>query len=344
MSLRTEIFEQTEVMRRLLSEGWPHIQRVARSIKRKGFRYIFLAARGTSDNAGLYAKYLLGSHNRIPLAQAAPSLFSLYDTPPNLRAALVVAISQSGQSPDIVQVVEEGRRQSVPTLAITNDIDSPLGQAAEHVIDILAGDEKAVAATKTYTAQLMAVALLSCALLDDSIKMQSLNEVPGKMQEALDQEGQAEKAAQRFAKKERCVVIGRGFNYATAFEWALKIKELAYTVAEPYSSADFLHGPIAIVEPDFPVLIVAPDGAVYPQLLELAGQLHAEHETETTIISNNREIMAHSQAPIRVPQTAEWISPLISILPAQLFSFHLASLRGLDTEQPRGLNKVTRTH
>jgi glucosamine--fructose-6-phosphate aminotransferase (isomerizing) len=343
MSLHSEILEQPAVIEQLLAQGWPAVQSIARNVRESEIRYVFLAARGTSDNAGLYAKYLLGSQNRIPVAQAAPSLFSIYENPPNLRGALVIAISQSGQSPDIIQVVAEGQRQGVPTLAITNETESPLAQSAAYTIDIHAGDEKAVAATKTYTAELMAIAMLSVALTDNGGQREALDRVPEAMAKALELEPQIIAAAEHFADLRRCVVIGRGYNYATAFEWALKLKELVYAVAEPYSSADFLHGPIAMVEPDFPVLMVAPTGKVFPQLEELARRVRQISAAQMLILSDQTQILNHGNFPLRLPSVPEWVSPLVSILPAQLFCYHLARICGQDTERPRGLKKVTRT-
>lgn len=342
--LREEILEQPEVATRLLSEGWENIQRIAASIKQQGVKYIFLAARGTSDNAGLYAKYLFGAHNRIPVALAGPSLFSVYAAPPNLEGALVLGISQSGQSPDILSVIEEGNRQGVPTLAITNDATSPLGQAATYCIDILAGEEKAVAATKTYMAQLLAIAMLSSALSDDGSLFEALQLVPGYQQQALGLEAVMQQAAAPYFYMDQCVVIGRGYNYATAHEWALKLKEMTYTVAEPYSSADFLHGPIAMVEAGFPVLMVATQGKVYPQLAELVQRLVGEHRANLLIVSDNEDLLRVSSARTQMPAgMPEWVSPMVNILPGQLFAYYLTQLRGLPTESPRGLSKVTKT-
>ncbi|MEJ2756865.1 MAG: SIS domain-containing protein [Anaerolineales bacterium] len=193
--LREEIIEQPEVATRLLTEGWENIQRIAAAIRDQEIKYIFLTARGTSDNAGLYAKYLFGAHNRIPVALAGPSLFSVYGAPPALEGALVLGISQSGQSPDILSVIEEGIRQGVPTLAITNDADSPLGQAANYCIDILAGEEKAVAATKTYMAELLAIALFSAALSENGGLSEALQQVPEYLTQTLALESVMERAA-----------------------------------------------------------------------------------------------------------------------------------------------------
>ncbi len=344
MGLKEEISEQPETLRRLLDTQMEQVERIAAALGQRDVDYVFLAARGTSDHAGLYAKYLWGALNRLPMALAAPSLFSLYDRPPALKQALVVGISQSGQSPDIVGVVAAGRRQGAPTLAITNDATSPLAQAAEFVIDICAGAERAVAATKTYTAQLMAIAMLSVALGQDEERTEQLHRVPELAQQALALDETIERVAERYRYMERCVVLGRGYNYATAFEWALKLKELTYMVAEPYSSADFQHGPIAIVGQGFPVLAVAPAGAVHDDMLALLRRLSEKQRAELLVISNEEDVLATAHTPLRLPRDIpEWLSPLVSIIPAQLFCYHLTRAKGYSTESPRGLSKVTLT-
>jgi glucosamine--fructose-6-phosphate aminotransferase (isomerizing) len=343
MGLHDEIFEQPSVLTGLLGSQWDRVTGIAEAIRRRDPRYVFLAARGTSDHAGLYAKYLLGSENRLPLALAATSLFSVYGKVPDLREALVVGISQSGQSPDILSVMDEGRRQGCPTLAIVNDSASPMARSAEHVIDISAGIEEAVAATKSYTAQLMAVAMLSVALGGDASRCADLAAVPGRVMEVLRLDGIIRLAVERYRFMTQCVVLGRGFNFATAFEWSLKLKELAYVVAAPYSSADFQHGPIAIVNTGFPVLAIAPKDAVLPDLLKVLRRLREECGADLVVISDDAEALALAHTPIRIPEGPAWTSPMVAIVAAQLFCYHLTHAKGIDPEAPRGLLKVTRT-
>ncbi len=344
MSLRDEILEQPAVLGRLLRSQVKPAREVAATIRRAGVRSVFVAARGTSDNAALYAKYLWGSVNRLPVALAAPSLFTLYRTPPDLRGSLVVGISQSGQSPDIVSVVAEGRRQGAPTLAITNEASSPLASAAERVLDTAAGPERAIAATKTYTTQLLSIALVSAALEGGEGQGEALARVPDLVAEALALDDAIAAAAERYRYMTQCVVLGRGFNYATAYEWALKLKELTYVVAEPYSSADFQHGPVAIVSQGFPVLAVAPTGAVSDHVLSLLETLAGDYRAELLVVSNDERALALAETPLPLPaELPEWLSPLVAIVPAQLFCYHLTRAKGYDTEAPRRLNKVTRT-
>jgi glutamine---fructose-6-phosphate transaminase (isomerizing) len=344
LGLRDEILEQPSAVGRLLADPDDQVARAARHVLDRGVRMVFLAARGSSDNAGLYAKYLWGAFNSLPVAQAAPSLFTVYHRPPVIAESLVVAISQSGQSPDITSVVLEGRRQGALTLAITNDVRSPLAMASELVIDIMAGPELAVAATKTYTTELVAIAMLSAALSEDAGRRQWLARTPELVEQAIALDAPARSAAERHLAMQHCAVLGRGFNYATAFEWALKLKELARVIAEPYSPADFEHGPVALAQEGFPVLAVVPTGPMAEGSVPLLKRLTEERQVELLLISNDEAALALARTPLRLaPDLPEWLSPIIAIVPAQLLCYNLARARGLDTEDPRGLTKVTRT-
>jgi glucosamine--fructose-6-phosphate aminotransferase (isomerizing) len=268
----------------------------------------------------------------------------MYQSPPDLTDALVVGISQSGQSPDIVSVIEEGKRQGVVTLAITNAANSPLAESSDFVIDIGAGVETAVAATKTYTAQLLAIAILSVVMTKDSVRMKELKALPGHLSKVLDLDPEIQRMAERYRYMQQCVVLGRGYNYATAFEWSLKLKELAYVVAAPYSSADFQHGPIAIVSKGFPVFAVIPKGKVYKNMYDQLSYLRKEYQVELLAISNDSSALSLAHSPVELPlDLPEWLSPIVAIVPAQLFSYHLTRVKDLDTESPRGLSKVTLT-
>ncbi len=342
MALRDEILEQQDSITNLLNNQADPIQSIADSIEKPSG--IFIAARGTSDNAARYAKYAWGYKNQIPVALAAPSLFSVYQNPPLLGDNLVVGISQSGESPDILAVLTEANHQGCSTLAITNRPNSPLGLEANYVIDIQAGPELSVAASKTYTAQLGAIAMLSAAWTGDPKPWKQLAEIPNFIAELYEQENQIQTYASRYRYMNQCVVLGRGFNYATAFEWSLKLKELTYVVAQPYSSADFLHGPIALVSNGFPVFAVAPHGDVIEDMAALLQNLKESHRADLFIISDNQNLLQIADCPLPLPEgIPEWLSPLAAIIPAQLFSYHLTLIKGIDPDTPRGLTKVTLT-
>lgn len=344
MGLKDEIYEQPAVLQHWLDTQLESTRRIAAAIRERNLDFVFLAARGTSDHAGVYAQYLWGSVNRMPVAFAAPSLFTLYRGWPRLNRALVVGVSQSGQSPDVVSVIDEGRRQGALTLAITNNTASPLAQAAEFTLDVGAGTEKAVAATKSYTAELMAIAALSAAMTDDDEHLSSLRQAPEAVAQALKLDAEAARIAERHRAMSQCVVLGRGYNYCSAQEWALKLKELAYVFADPYSTADFQHGPIAVVEQGFHVLSIAPRGAVYDDLVSLLSRLRDEHGADLLVLSDSQEALALGRASLRLPaDVPEWLTPIVSIVPAQLYCFHLTRAKGYDTESPRSIRKVTLT-
>lgn len=341
--LEQEILEQPAVLRRLLAEEWSVVQRVAQAIRDAAPRLVMIAARGTSDNAARYGQYLFGAANRLPIALATPSLFTLYDAPPRLDGALVLGISQSGVSPDIVAVVQEGRRQGALTVALTNDPGSPLATAAAHTIGLHAGQEKSIAATKTYTASLLALAMLSAALSEEAARFEALAALPDAAAEVLAAMPRIVQAAERYRYMDTCVVIGRGYNYATAFEVALKLKELTYVLADPYSSADFQHGPVALIEQGFPVLAIVAPGPVAGELIAFLGQLK-EREAELIVISPLAEALVLAQTPLPLPAgLPEWLSPVVAVMPGQMLALGLTRAKGFDPDHPRGLRKVTLT-
>ncbi len=344
MSLRDELFEQPAAAQRLLERATPHIERVGSLIRRRDPTLVLIAARGSSDHAALYAQYLWGVRNGLVVGLATPSTITLYAARPRLAGALVLGISQSGQSPDIVAVLEEARRQGAMTVAISNDPDSPLAAAGDEVIELHAGPERATAATKTYITQLLSVAMLSLAFdRATAQERQELESVPARMADALEVDSEAADLAATHAGRTRAVVLGRGYEYATAREWALKLQELAQVLALPFSAADFEHGPLALIEPDFPVLAVAPRGPALDAQLALLRRLRTQHRARLLVISDEpsaRRLDEGLTLPEGVPG---WLGPLITILPGQVYAYHLTRALGLDTEHPRSIQKVTTT-
>jgi glucosamine--fructose-6-phosphate aminotransferase (isomerizing) len=320
---RDEIAEQPEVLARLLDVEGPAIAAAAAEIRRRRPRFAVIAARGSSDNAARYAQHLLGRLCGLPVALATPSLHTLYEAPLRYDDALVIGISQSGESPDVAGVVASATGQGALTVAITNEPGSPLARSAQHVIALGTGPERSVAATKTYTASLAAVAALVCG-------PDALFRVP----EAVARQLEREIAPVAW---DRVAVIGRGANYGTAFEAALKLAELTGAVAVPWSSADFLHGPIAIVEPGFPLLAFAPAGPTLPGMRELLAAA-GERGARATVVSD-----APFADRIPLEPVPEWLSPLVAVIPAQLIAVGAAELLGRDVDRPTGLQKVTRT-
>jgi glutamine---fructose-6-phosphate transaminase (isomerizing) len=343
VSTRDEILEQPSVVERLIHSQRARLHEVAELMRRQHVEHVVIAARGTSDHAALYAQYLLGVRHRLPVALATPSIISLYGVVPRFARSLVIGISQSGASPDVVGVVAAAREQGQPTLAITNEVGSDLAATADVVVDLGAGVERGLAATKTYTAELAAVAALSVALDGDAVGWRDLARLHDHLADALASEAAARAAAARRASLERCVVLGRGYDYATAREWALKLKELAYVMADPYSSADFQHGPVALVEPGFSVLAVVPRGVTASGLRELLARLRGRG-ADLVLISDDPATLAEGDDGLPVPSgLPDWLMPLVDAIPAQWFALALAEAKGIDPEAPRNLVKVTQT-
>jgi glucosamine--fructose-6-phosphate aminotransferase (isomerizing) len=340
--LLQEIHEQPKALANLLQEGRSAVEHAAGVIRRFDPDWVMIAARGTSDNAARYAQYLFGAHNRLGVGLAIPSLFTLYERPPRLERALTIGISQSGQSPDVVAVVEETRRQGGATVSITNDLGSPLAAASETCIPIAAGEERSVAATKTYTNQLLALAMLSTALSSDERRSDELEQVPAAVSQALRLDA-ASTVAASVADASKFLILGRGYNYSTAFEIALKIKETSYVLAEPYSIADLMHGPMAMIEENLPIMIVAPTGRASESVPEYLSMLE-RRGARIIALSDRDDLLDRAQSGLRLPQgVPEWVSPIVSVVPGQLFAHALAQAKGLDPNSPRGLSKVTLT-
>lgn len=339
--LQQEIESQPEMLARLLDRELDRIGQHVASLP--AFDYVLIAARGSSDHAAMYAKYAWAALAGYPVALATPSLHTLYKAPPRLSGALVIGVSQSGQSPDITAVVEEGRRQGRPTLAITNDANSPLAAAADFVVELHVGQERSVAATKTYTAQLAVIAAYAARLSGSSARVDELRHLPEAVAKTLAASAAIAERAERYRYMPGCTIVGRGYNYATSFELALKLKELTYVMAIAYSSADFRHGPIATVESGSPVALVMPRGETFDDMLDLADELR-RRDAELLVISDDERALARAHTPMPMAgDLPEWLSPITAIVPGQLLALNLALAKGVDPDAPRGLQKVTKT-
>ncbi|HUP83499.1 MAG TPA: SIS domain-containing protein [Candidatus Limnocylindria bacterium] len=344
MALRDEILEQPAALARLLDAAPRAYAGIAAALKERRPRFVLIAARGTSDNAALYAQYLFAIRNSLTVALAAPSTVTLYRARPDMRDALVIGISQSGRSPDILAVLQEARDQGALTVALVNDASSPLVAAADHVVDLRAGPERATAATKSYTNELLAVALLSTAL-DAATQDETadLARLPDLVAAALSTEETARAVSAGHAARTHGVVLGRGFAYATAREWSLKLQELAQLLVQPYSTADFEHGPLALAEPGFAVLAVAPSGVALEGQLEVLYRLRHELGARVLVVSDLDEVLGLDEG-LRLPGNVPgWLSPIVEIVPGQLYAYHLTAARGLDPDRPRTIGKVTET-
>jgi glucosamine--fructose-6-phosphate aminotransferase (isomerizing) len=339
---RDEIGEQPLLATRMLADGQEAVAQIASRIKTAKPRGFVIAARGSSDHAALYAKYLFGHRNRALVALAAPSLFTSYASPPRLDGQCVIGISQSGMSPDVVAVVEEAARQGALTIALTNDPESTLARSAELVMPLGAGPERSVPASKTYTASLLALALMSQAVDPDPAFESALSRVPGAIGHALEKDADLELLVPALVGP-RAIVLGRGFNFSTAEEIALKLTETSYVLARAWSIADFEHGPIAVVEAGLPVLLVDGGGPVSDGIAAIGDRL-AAHGCRVIQLIDGASRHGDAAAVVRVDTgLPEELTPLTLAVLGQLLAHRVALARGVDPDRPRALNKVTRT-
>jgi glucosamine--fructose-6-phosphate aminotransferase (isomerizing) len=342
-SFETEIYQQPEVIRTFQAKSGAKLAELAKLLQSNPPQFVLIAARGTSDNAAIYAKYLLSGILGVPVGLAMPSLYTLYQQTPVVRGGLVIGISQSGQTPDVLGVLDDARRQGVPTISITNDPESPMAEIADHDIFLHAGVEKSVPASKTFTAQLVAIATLIAYWSGDAERIDALERVPDYIEAALSQAEVMKKVAERFSKKDHLVVVGRGYNFCTTHEIALKIKELAYIVAESYSAADFRHGPIAMLESGFPVVAIAPQGKAQNDMKDMIAEVKAT-KADLVILTNDPALAPACENPIILPEELpDWLSPIVFTVPGQLLALNWALSLGFDPDKPRALKKVTLT-
>ena len=339
---RDEIAEQPEVASRLLWQSRDAVAAIGARIRAIRPRGYVIAARGSSDHAALYAKYLFGVRNRALVALAAPSLFTHYARPPHLEGQCVIGISQSGASPDVVSVLEEARRQGALTVAISNDSESPLGKAAEYVLTLGAGPERSVPASKTYTASLLALALFSQAVDADVAFESGLSMVPEAMAKALEMDSDVEKLVAAL-NGTRAIVLGRGFNFSTAEELALKLMETSYVMARAWSVADFEHGPIAVVEAGIPIVVVDGGGAVATSMGSIRERVGAKGCPVVQLVDGQMSDVDPSTTVQVASGLPEELTPISLAVLAPLLAYRVAVARGFDPDSPREIRKVTRT-
>lgn len=345
-----EIKHQPQALSRTFNGALAQVEELRAYFRNRRPRMIVLVARGTSDNAAQFGRYLIEITTRIPVSLAAPSILTLYGSPLDLHDVVVIGISQSGESTDTNAVLEDARRQGATTLGITNDATSAMAGIVEFALPIEAGTEVSVAATKTYTCQLLALYLVAYAL-NGGIQLEQLRTIPEWVEATLQLEEDIEALVERYFFMSRAVTVGRGLNYANALEFGLKLMETCYVVAERFSAADLMHGPIALVERAFPVFVFAPSGVTWPSMARVLDRLQ-ELKAETLVITDAQNTAAHDKAArlIEIPKAPapsgppnDLYTPIPYIVPAQLFAGHLAALKGLNPDMPRTLHKITRT-
>jgi len=333
---RDEIGQEPDLAARLVESSQDALQAIAKAFKDRKTRGFVIAARGSSDHAADYARYLFGRRQRALVSLAAPSMFTHYASPPNLDGQCVIGISQSGASPDVISVIEEAKRQGAMSVAITNVEKSPLAAAAEFVLPMLAGPELSVPASKTYLTSLIALALLSAAITPD------LAVLPDRLRGAITAEPDVARIAHAIVGP-RAIVLARGFNLCTAEEIALKLTETSYVLARAWSIADFVHGPVAVVEPAFPVLLVGAGGSVSADVDAIAARL-SDYSCAVVGLFDAASAPLDAKSSVRIDSgLPEELTPMTLIVLGQLLANQVALARGVDPDAPRALHKVTRT-
>jgi glucosamine--fructose-6-phosphate aminotransferase (isomerizing) len=338
--MASEIAEQPEVFERVLSSGREAIAAIAAQVREAAPRFVLFVARGTSDHAALYGKYLFETRLGLPVGLASPSTLTIYESVPRFQNVLVIAISQSGGSPDLTEFVRRARGAGALTLSITNAPESAVANASQMHLNVLAGQERAVAATKSYTAQLLSIYLLMEAL--SGSEQADANALPARARQVLAQGDEVSALAQRYRFADQMVITSRGYNYPTALETALKLMETSYLVAHGFSAADLLHGPMAMIDRGFPVVMLVPEGKGGQALSPVIDALQ-EVGADTFIVGAPSAAQRGSVGLSLVDLGPEILSPLLLILPMQQLALHLATARGVDPDTPRGLNKITQT-
>jgi glutamine---fructose-6-phosphate transaminase (isomerizing) len=337
-----EIAEQPRALAETISNERAKIAQLGRFLKQRDIDLIVLVARGSSDNAALFGRYLLEIATGIPVSLSAPSVHTIYGAKLKLDHAVVVGVSQSGEGEDINRVLENARGCGAYTVGITNEVNSTMTGLVDETLLTHGGRERSVAATKTFTGQMLLFYMLAAEFANASVSF-SYDAIPGFVERALEQKPAVLELVQRYVFMENCVVVGRGLAYANAYELALKLMETCYVVAERFSSADFLHGPLAMVERHFPVILFAPPGKMLPgvkSLIDRLGELHAD----TLAITSDLAVASACTRSIIMPREIdEFLAPIPYIVPGQLFAALLAEAKGLDPDAPRSLSKVTRT-
>jgi glucosamine--fructose-6-phosphate aminotransferase (isomerizing) len=338
-----EIWEQPAVLEKCLKNAG-NIREIVRTLKTQNIHFVYIAARGTSDHAAVYGKYVIEYLLGIPVALAAASIFTIYHQKLNFKDSLVIGISQSGEAADVLEVIQSANQHGAVTVSITNAPQSPLAGAAKFHLYCNAGLETSVAATKTFTSQLFSIAQLVAEWAGQQKVLDELAKIPEQVMNTLELSRDISGKAERYLLMNECFMLARGINYAIALEAALKIQETNYIRAKAFATSDFQHGPIAMIDRGIPVMVFVPEGQAFEDVRQTMNVLK-NNQMELIVISNNKELLEQGSCSFAIPATTEdLISAFFNVVVAQIFACQLALVKGLDPDHPRRLSKVTITH
>ena len=338
-----EIWEQPLALERCYEKNKSVIKEIIGVINKRQIDQVVIAARGTSDHAAVYGKYIIEMLTGISVSLAASSIFTIYHKNLKFQNSLVIGISQSGKAADVLEVLKCANSHGAITIGITNYADSPIAQEVKYHLCCEAGVERSVAATKTFTTQLYLLAQLAAGWADDKEFAKEILTIPERISHTFESAREIEDRVARYRFMNECFVLARGVNYAISLEAALKIQETTYVRAKAFATSDFQHGPIAMIDSDIPVIIYAPEGPSLGDMVEMINKMRDGH-IETIIVSNNKDVREMGTCSFIIPQTSnDMVSPFFNVVIAQMFACQLALVKGLNPDSPRGLNKVTIT-
>lgn len=341
--MEKEIQEQAQILSAVLQKNAAVFFRLERELQARPPRFVIIAGRGTSDHAGVYAKYAIEAATGIPVALAAPSVSTVYGQPYRTEGTLVVGISQSGEAADVLSVIADANRNGAMTVAVTNNAGSVLAKEARFHLDCCAGAELSVAATKTFTAELLLMAKLTSLLARDDAFDGLAATIGSGISACLELKQELFRLAEEMRSMDACFTLSRGYDYCIALESALKLQECANIKAHAYSFADFQHGPISLVDNTTPCFLFCKDGAFADEYAELLRKLAAMN-AKVTVFTDSEHIEEGAHRIVRIPRPVhEMFSPLVFACAAQLFACGMALAKGLDPDRPRNLRKVTIT-
>jgi len=341
--MEKEIKEQPSILENLFIKTFKKANILKEQIKKKDIKYIYLAGRGTSDNAGVYLKYIMESYVGIPVALAAPSVITLYNGKLNLKECLVIGISQSGEALDVLEVINLAKKQGAITLTITNYENSPLAKISDFHFNCFSGEEKSVAATKTFTAEMFIGAIITATLSDNKDLLELVKNIPNKAKQYIEEYDINDSAIQLMKDKQECFVLARGMNYPIALEGALKIQETCYVRARAYSLSDFYHGPLAMLQENTYVILIAPKGESSKDIIKIIEKLN-DNKCIIIAFTNDEDISELCTKSINIyNDMSDFESPILNAIAIQRFALQLSLSKGLNPDQPRNLRKVTLT-
>jgi len=338
-----EILEQPRAVESCISYNKAVVKDLIRAIELKKIRSVVIAARGTSDHVAIYAKYAIETLKGIPVALAAPSVVTVYDCALDLKDCLVIGISQSGKAEDVRLFLDSAKTQGAITMALTNNLESPLAREANFHLFCAAGEEKSVAATKTFTTQMAAILYFVSEWANHATMKKEILLLAGGIEETIEMNKNIADHVDRYRFMNECFVLARGINYAASMETALKIQETCYVRAKAYATSDFYHGPFAMIDRDMPVIMFLPEGQAYSNAYDMAFKI-IEAGADLMVVSNLDDALALGNVGVRIAETSsDYVSPFFNVAVAQMFACQLSLAKGLNPDSPRSLNKVTIT-